>query len=125
MFLEDERAAARLRARRVSLSFLIAAGVVAASTMMVFGVISTARAEGMPQLPKSEQTTGSVAPPVPAATEATARPAAPAKPPQMTTHADGQIMRGLTMLLFALTAAGALAVWRRRIKRLMTTRTRS
>ncbi|ULJ74174.1 hypothetical protein [Rhizobium gallicum] len=123
MVLEDERAAARLRARRVSLSFLIAAGVVAASTMMAFGVISTARAEGMPQLPKTEQTTGSVAAPVPAATEAIARPAASAKPPR-TTHADGQIMRGLTMLLFALTAAGALAVWRRRIKRLITTRTR-
>ncbi|TDW26889.1 hypothetical protein EV128_113220 [Rhizobium azibense] len=124
MFLEDERAAARLRARRVSLSFLIAAGVVAASTMTAFGVISTARAEGMPQLQKIEQTTGSVAAPVPAATEAAARPAASAKPPRITTRAEGQIRRGLTMLLFALTAAGALAVWRRRIKHLMTTRTR-
>jgi Ca-activated chloride channel family protein len=75
-------------------------------------------------LQKTEHTTGSVAAPVPAATEAGARPAASAKPPRITTRADGQIMRGLTMLLFALTAAGALAVWRRRIKRLMTTRTR-
>ncbi|APO75496.1 hypothetical protein AM571_CH02691 [Rhizobium etli 8C-3] len=124
MFLEDERAAARLRARRVSLSFLIAASVVAASTMMACGVISTARAEGTPQLQRTEQTTGSVTAPVPAAAEATTLPAASAKPPRMTTHADGQIMRGLSMLLFALTAAGALAVWRRRIKRLMTTRTR-
>ncbi|MBB4229168.1 hypothetical protein [Rhizobium mongolense] len=124
MFLEDERAAGRLRARRVSLSLLIAAGVVAASTMTAFGVISTARAEGTPQPQKTEQTTGSVTVPVPAATEATALPAASAKAPRMTTHADGQIMRGLTMLVFALTAAGALAVWRRRIKRLLTTRTR-
>ncbi|SCW54189.1 Ca-activated chloride channel family protein [Rhizobium mongolense subsp. loessense] len=124
MFLEDERAAGRLRARRVSLSFLIAAGLVVASTMTAFGVISTARAERTPQLHKAEQTTGSVTAPVPVATEATTLPAASAKPPRITTHADGQIMRGLTMLVFALTAAGALAVWRRRIKRLLTTRTR-
>ncbi|MDR9781920.1 marine proteobacterial sortase target protein [Rhizobium redzepovicii] len=39
--------------------------------------------------------------------------------PQTATRADEQIIRGLTMLLLALTAASGLAVWRRRIKRLI------
>ncbi|WP_086994185.1 hypothetical protein [Rhizobium sullae] len=121
MFLEEERAAARLRARRVSLSFLIAVSVVAASTI-AFGIISTARAEEAPQPQKTEQIAGSLTAPV-ATNGATAQPAVSAKP-RTATHADGQIMRGLTLLLFALTAAGALAVWRRRIKRLMTVRSR-
>lgn len=36
--------------------------------------------------------------------------------PQTATRADEQIIRGLTMLLVALTAASGLAVWRRRLK---------
>jgi Ca-activated chloride channel family protein len=36
--------------------------------------------------------------------------------PQTATPADEQIIRGLTMLLVALTAASGLAVWRRRLK---------
>lgn len=40
--------------------------------------------------------------------------------PQTATRADEQIMRGLTMLLLALAAASGLAVWRRRLKGLMT-----
>ncbi|WET72476.1 marine proteobacterial sortase target protein [Rhizobium croatiense] len=40
--------------------------------------------------------------------------------PQTATKADEQIMRGLTMLLLALTAASGLAIWRRRIKGLVT-----
>ncbi|OWV90511.1 marine proteobacterial sortase target protein [Rhizobium sp. N122] len=39
--------------------------------------------------------------------------------PQTATRADEQIIRGLTMLLLALTAASGLAVWRRRIKRMI------
>ncbi|OCJ04974.1 marine proteobacterial sortase target protein [Rhizobium sp. AC44/96] len=38
------------------------------------------------------------------------------KLPQTATRADEQIMRGLTMLLLALTAASGLAVWRRRVR---------
>ncbi|OHV23536.1 marine proteobacterial sortase target protein [Rhizobium sp. RMa-01] len=41
------------------------------------------------------------------------------KLPQTATRADGQIIRGFTMLLLALTAASGLAVWRRRIKRMI------
>ncbi|MBX5103669.1 marine proteobacterial sortase target protein [Rhizobium lentis] len=40
--------------------------------------------------------------------------------PQTATRADEQIMRGLIMLLLALAAASGLAVWRRRLKGLMT-----
>ncbi|WP_026157433.1 marine proteobacterial sortase target protein [Rhizobium leguminosarum] len=40
--------------------------------------------------------------------------------PQTATRADEQIIRGLTMLLLALTAASGLAVWRRRLKRIIT-----
>jgi len=40
--------------------------------------------------------------------------------PQTATRADEQIMRGLTMLLLALTAASGLAVWRRRLKGIVT-----
>ncbi|PDT09476.1 marine proteobacterial sortase target protein [Rhizobium sp. M1] len=40
--------------------------------------------------------------------------------PQTATRADEQIMRGLTMLLLALTAASGLAVWRRRLKGVFT-----
>jgi Ca-activated chloride channel family protein len=40
--------------------------------------------------------------------------------PQTATRADEQILRGLTMLLLALTAASGLAVWRRRLKGLIT-----
>jgi Ca-activated chloride channel family protein len=40
--------------------------------------------------------------------------------PQTATRADAQIMRGLTMLLMALTAASGLAVWRRRIRGFVT-----
>ena len=40
--------------------------------------------------------------------------------PQTATRADEQIIRGLTMLLLALTAASGLAVWRRRLKGLIT-----
>jgi Ca-activated chloride channel family protein len=36
--------------------------------------------------------------------------------PQTATRADEKIIRGLTMLLLALTAASGLAVWRRRLK---------
>jgi Ca-activated chloride channel family protein len=39
--------------------------------------------------------------------------------PQTATRADEQIIRGLTMLLLALSAASGLAVWRRRIKRII------
>ncbi|EJC80472.1 marine proteobacterial sortase target protein [Rhizobium leguminosarum bv. trifolii WSM2297] len=39
--------------------------------------------------------------------------------PQTATRADEQIIRGLTMLLLALMAASGLAVWRRRIKRMI------
>jgi len=39
--------------------------------------------------------------------------------PQTATRADEQIIRGLTMLLLALTAASGLAIWRRRIKRVI------
>ncbi|MBX4908740.1 MULTISPECIES: marine proteobacterial sortase target protein [Rhizobium] len=40
--------------------------------------------------------------------------------PQTATRADEQIMRGLTMLLLALAAASGLAIWRRRLKGLVT-----
>ncbi|MBY3594697.1 marine proteobacterial sortase target protein [Rhizobium bangladeshense] len=40
--------------------------------------------------------------------------------PQTATRADEQIMRGLTMLLLALAAASGLAIWRRRLKKLVT-----
>ncbi|MFS8148569.1 marine proteobacterial sortase target protein [Rhizobium sp. BR 249] len=40
--------------------------------------------------------------------------------PQTATRADEQIMRGLTMLLLALAGASGLAVWRRRIKSIVT-----
>ncbi|AGS22796.1 marine proteobacterial sortase target protein [Rhizobium etli] len=39
--------------------------------------------------------------------------------PQTATRADEQIMRGLTMLLLALAAASGLAIWRRRLKGLV------
>ncbi|MBX4948192.1 marine proteobacterial sortase target protein [Rhizobium binae] len=40
--------------------------------------------------------------------------------PQTATRADKQIIRGLTMLILALTAASGLAVWRRRLKGVFT-----
>ncbi len=124
MFLDDELAAVRLRSTRISISFLIAVTTFAALMVIMFGLLSTARADETPQPQKTEQTTSSVTAPAAAALNIMAQPAASAEPPRMATHADEQIMRGLTMLLLALTGASALAVWRRRIKGLMTARAR-
>ncbi len=61
MFLEDEFATERLRASRVSFSFLIAFTTFFASLMMAAGLVSTARAEeAQPQ--KVEQLAGLVRP---------------------------------------------------------------
>jgi Ca-activated chloride channel family protein len=52
--------------------------------------------------------------PTPKAASLIAQKSASVKLPQTATRADEQIVRGLTMLLLALTAASGFAVWRRR-----------
>lgn len=122
MFMGDELATARLRDARISISFLIAITSFAALVVIIVGLLSTARAaEETPQPQTIEQLTDSGAAPVAAPLVSSA---APATRPHMAKEADEQIMRGLTMLLLALTSASALAIWRRRVKGLVTARAR-
>jgi Ca-activated chloride channel family protein len=54
--------------------------------------------------------------PTPKAATLIAQKSASVKLPQTATRADEQIMRGLTAMLVAMTAASGLAVWRRRVR---------
>ncbi|NLS04516.1 hypothetical protein HGP14_14255 [Rhizobium sp. P32RR-XVIII] len=123
MFMGDELATARLRDARISISFLIAITSFAALVIIVAGLLSTARAaEETPQPQTIEQLTNSGATPVTAPLVSSS--AAPATRSHKAKEADEQIMSGLTMLLLALTGASALAIWRRRVKGLVTARAR-
>jgi putative effector of murein hydrolase len=119
MFMDDELATVRLRGTRISISFLIAITSFAALVVIIVGLLSAARAEETPQPQKIEQIAASGAAPATVSIAPVS-----AKPPRVAKDADEQIMSGLTMLLLALTGASALAVWRRRIKGLMTARVR-
>ena len=90
MFLEDERAAGRLRTSRVSLSLMVAVIAFACCVVATFGLFSVAEAG-------------------PAMASGALQPS----------HADQTITRGLTMLFAAFVAANGLAIWRRRIKGLV------
>jgi Ca-activated chloride channel family protein len=90
MFLEDERAAGRLRASRVSLSLMVAVITFACCVVATFGLFSVAEA----------------APPM----------ASSALQPS---HADQTITQGLTVLFAAFVAANGFAIWLRRIKGLV------
>lgn len=123
MFMGDELATARLRDARISISFLIAITSFAALVVIIAGLLSTARAaEETPQPQTIERLADSGA--SPAAAPLVSSSAAPVMRPHMAKEANEQIMRGLTMLLAALTGASALAIWRRRVKGLMTARAR-
>ena len=130
MFLEDEFMRGRLRRGRISIPLLVAVIAFAACVATMSGL---ARAAGAPQafgqlaalVRSSDEIGGS--------TFMTINPGENAEPEQAATliaqktstvtlpqaRADEQIMRGLTMLLLALTAASGLAVWRRRLKGLI------
>ncbi|OWV70118.1 marine proteobacterial sortase target protein [Rhizobium sp. R634] len=91
---------------------------------------ATRRASAEPAANATPEQVAAVAPPeiatmmaaAPTAKAATliAQKSATVNLPQTATRADEQIMRGLTMLLLALAAASGLAIWRRRIKGLVT-----
>ncbi|WP_425376290.1 hypothetical protein [Rhizobium vallis] len=147
MFLEDEFAIGRMRMRRVSVSFLVAVTAFVACIAAMLGFASAARAETQPaftelaalvrpndvdsgsllfpseapgfhvEAPRLKETTAA-APTAKAATMI-AQKTQTVNLPQTATRADEQIMRGLTILLMALTAASGLAVWRRRLKGLI------
>ncbi|MBW9055049.1 hypothetical protein [Rhizobium mesosinicum] len=87
MFLEDERAAGRLRAIRVSLSLMVA--VIAFASCIVATSCLFSVAEAGPAMASS---------------------------PLKTSYADQKIIDGVTVLFAALVAANALAIWLRRIK---------
>ena len=55
MFLEDEFVIRRLRARRVSISLLVAVVAFAASILMTFGLVTTVYAEESQQVPVGGQ----------------------------------------------------------------------
>ena len=90
MFLEDERAAGRLRASRVSLSLMVAVIAFACCVVATFGLFSVA--EASPAMASSAF---------------------------QATSADQTITHGLTMLFAALVAANGFAIWLRRIKGLV------
>lgn len=126
MFLEDEFAARRVRARRVSISLMVAVVAVTASSLMISGLISAAHADEGRVV--SSSSTAAAAGVVPdngqALIQLAASPIMVASPAAMTTQhtasqADQQIMRGLTVMLLALMATSALAVWHRRLRGLL------
>jgi hypothetical protein len=122
MFLEDEFAARRLRANRVSSSLLVAFVALMAAMLMSFGLVSAACAEEFQQ--SGPATTDVVAlAATPMATAQTMKAVGlltqgptSMKMPRTAARADEQILRGVTMLLLALTAASGLAIWRRRVR---------
>ncbi|MBB3540903.1 hypothetical protein FHT76_005588 [Rhizobium sp. BK176] len=134
MFLEDEFVIRRLRARRVSISLLVAFVAFTASILMTFGLVTTVYAEESQQ--KVEQLAGLVRPNdvnsgsllFPAkepgffveaprlAAGLIAQKSTSVNLPQTATRADEQILRGIVMLLTALIAASGLAIWRRRVR---------
>ncbi|WP_337268923.1 hypothetical protein [Oryzifoliimicrobium ureilyticus] len=113
MFLEDEVAVNRIRVRRMRTSLTIAVIAVAASLMTGFGFISTARAEEAPRatielinMPASiNQTIHNFARPASATT---------AFPKHH--EINGNVMRGMTLLVVAMTGLSLLTIWRRRIR---------
>ncbi|MBB3655224.1 Ca-activated chloride channel family protein [Rhizobium sp. BK650] len=93
MFLEDERVAGRLRADRVSLSWMVAVVAFACCAVVTFGLFSAVEAE-----------------------------AAMASSSIQASNADRTIRDGVTMLFAAFVAANGLAIWLRRIKGLVLSR---
>ena len=87
MFLEDERAAERLRAIRVSLSLMVAVIAFASCIVATFCLFSAA--EAGPAMASSSL---------------------------KTSYVDQKILDGATVLLAAFVAASGLAIWLRRIK---------
>jgi Ca-activated chloride channel family protein len=90
MFLEDERAAGRLRASRVSLSLMVAVIAFASCVVAAFGLFSVA--EAGPAMASSSL---------------------------HASYADQKIADGVAVLFAALVAANGLAIWLRRIKGLV------
>ncbi|MFC5757121.1 MULTISPECIES: hypothetical protein [unclassified Rhizobium] len=90
MFLEDERAAGRLRTSRVSLSLMVAVIAFACCAVATFGLFSVAEA-GPAMASGSFQSS----------------------------YADQKITDGVTVLFAAFVAANGLAIWLRRVKGLV------
>lgn len=90
MFLEDEHAAGRLRASRVSLSLMVAVIAFACCVVVTFGLFSVV--EAGPAMASSSL---------------------------QTSPADQKITDGVTVLFAAFVAANGLAIWLRRIKGLV------
>ncbi|KRB50877.1 hypothetical protein ASE04_13225 [Rhizobium sp. Root708] len=125
MFLDDELAAGRLRARRVCISLMVAVVAVTASLVTTFGLVTAAYAGEPPRAELKAMTadfntalhasnpmlkiasTGKVH------TDTRLLAASAAATSQ--SPADQQILNGLTALLLALTAISGMAVWRRRL----------
>ena len=114
MFLEDEFVIRRLRARRVSISLLVAVVAFAASILMTFGLVTTVYAEESQQSAQSATSHMAAAPTV-KAVGLGAQNSVSVKLPQRATGADERITRGSLMLLAALVATCGLAIWRRRL----------
>ncbi|MBB3309184.1 Ca-activated chloride channel family protein [Rhizobium sp. BK196] len=90
MFLEDERAAGRLRASRVSLSLMVAVIAFASCVVAMFCLFSPAEAG-------PAMASGSL----------------------HASYADQKISDGVAVLVAAFVAANGLAIWLRRIKGLV------
>ncbi|WP_348648627.1 hypothetical protein [Rhizobium sp. RHZ01] len=115
MFLEDEFVIRRLRARRVSISLLVAVVAFAASILMTFGLVTTVYAEESQQVSAQSATSQMAAAPTVKAVGLGAQNSVSVKLPQRATGADERITRGSLMLLAALVATCGLAIWRRRL----------
>ncbi|MBB4291204.1 putative PurR-regulated permease PerM [Rhizobium leguminosarum] len=141
MFLEDELAVGRMRMRRISVSLFVAVTALVACIAAIVGFASAARAETQqasnqlaalvrPNGVNSGSPAGfyveapwlkpdvaiDVSGPIAKAATMVAQKSSTMNLTQTATQAEEQIIRGLTMLLLALTAASGLAVWRRRLK---------
>ncbi len=125
MFLNDELAAGRLRARRVCISLMVAVVAVTASLVTTFGLVTAAYAGEPPRAELRAMTADlntALHGPKPvlkiAATEKVhtdKRLLAASTTATFQSPADQQILHGLTALLLALTVTSGMAVWRRRL----------
>ncbi|QFY60755.1 hypothetical protein FZ934_10180 [Rhizobium grahamii] len=125
MFLNDELAAGRLRARRVCISLMVAVVAVTASLVTTFSLVTAAYAGELPRTELRAMTAdfntalhGSKPVLKIASTEnvhTDKQLLAASAAATFQSQADQQILHGLTALMLALTAISGMAVWRRRL----------
>ncbi len=115
MFLEDEFVIRRLRARRVSISLLVAVVAFAASILMTFGLVTTVYAKESQQDSAQLATSPMAVVPTVKAVGLGAQNSLSVELPQTATDADEQVVRGTLILLASLVATSGLAIWRRRL----------